>query len=142
MESIKDILNNCNVDIFYDYKNVGITEELNQVRKCIIKRLYKTIPHSRILASLSIIDGMVLLSNDNDIEIIFEKNHDLRENILYMIPFEKLIRDEQQTVKQQTDKANKKTLVTWWDYESCCPRSKLVNNGESDSYFKENDIYE
>ena len=35
--------------------------------------------------------------NEKDIENIFEKFHDLRENILYMLSFEKLIRDEQQT---------------------------------------------
>ena len=34
MESVKDILYFCNSSIFYDYKNVGITCELNQVRKC------------------------------------------------------------------------------------------------------------
>ena len=28
---IKDILNYCNATLFYDYKNVGITCELNQV---------------------------------------------------------------------------------------------------------------
>ena len=35
METIKDILNFCNAAIFYDYKNVGITCDLNEVRKCI-----------------------------------------------------------------------------------------------------------
>ena len=33
MEPIKDILNFCNAAIFYNHKNVRITEELNQVRK-------------------------------------------------------------------------------------------------------------
>ena len=33
--------------------------------------------------------------NENDIEIIIENIHDLRENILYMLSFEKIVRDEQ-----------------------------------------------
>ena len=48
METIKDVLNFCNSAVFNDYKNIGIIEELNQVRKCIINRFYKTIPDSRI----------------------------------------------------------------------------------------------
>ena len=93
MESIKDILNFCNAAKFYDYKNKGITEELNQVRKCIINSFYKTIPHTMIVVSLSIIDVVILKTNDNDIENIIENIHDLRENILHMLSFEKLIKD-------------------------------------------------
>ena len=78
---------------------MGITCELNQVRKCIINSFYKTIPHSRILVSLSIIDDVILKINDNDIENKIENIHDIRENILYMLSFEKLIKDEQQTVR-------------------------------------------
>ena len=33
METIKDILNFCNAAVFYDYTIIGITVELNQVRK-------------------------------------------------------------------------------------------------------------
>ena len=36
MESVKDILNFCKDAIFYDYTDIRITCELNQVRKCII----------------------------------------------------------------------------------------------------------
>ena len=97
METIKDNSTFCNAAIFYDYKNLYIIAELNQERKCIINSFYETIPHSRIFVSLSIIDDVILKINDNDIENIIEKIHDLRENILYMLSFEKLIRDEQQT---------------------------------------------
>ena len=99
MESVKDILNFCNSAIFSDYKNVGITCELNQVRKCTINSFNKTIPNSRIILSLSKIDDIILRINDNDIENIIEKNHDLGENILYMLSFVKLVRDKQQTVR-------------------------------------------
>ena len=40
---------------------------------------------------------MFLKINNNDIEDIMEKIHDLREKILYMLSFEKLSRDKQQT---------------------------------------------
>ena len=94
MESVKDKIIFCNSAIFYDIKNVGITCELNQVRKCITNIFNKTIPDSRIRVSLSIIDNTIL--KVHDIENIFENSHDLRENILYMLSFEKMIRDEQQ----------------------------------------------
>ena len=41
--------------------------------------------------------------HDNDIEKIFENIHDLREKDLYMLSFEKLIEDEQQTIKTGFD---------------------------------------
>ena len=97
MESVKDILNLCNAAVFYDYKNVGNICELNQVRKCIINSFYKTIPYSRNLVSLSIIDDTILKFNNNDIEDIIENTLELGENIICMLSFEKLVRDEQQT---------------------------------------------
>ena len=81
----------------YDYTNIGITVELNQVRKCINNSFYKTIPYSRFLVSLSIIDDVILKINENDIENFIENIHDLGEKILYMVSFEKLVRDEQET---------------------------------------------
>ena len=93
METIKDILNFCNAAIFYDYENEGITEELNQVRKYIFNSFYKTIPNTTILVSLAIIDDVILKINDNDIENFNDIIHDLRENILYMLSFEILIKD-------------------------------------------------
>ena len=93
METVKDILTFCNAAVFYEYTDIGITCELNQVRKCIINSFYKTIPDSRIRASLSIIDDIILKINNNDIEDIIENIHDLRENILYRFSFEKFVRD-------------------------------------------------
>ena len=93
MESIKDKLNFCNAAIFYEYKNEGITEELNQVRKYTINNFCKTIPNTTILTSLSLIDDIILKVNDTDIENIIDSLHDLRENILYILSFEKLIKD-------------------------------------------------
>ena len=42
-------------------------------------------------------DDVILKTNNNDIENIIDKIHDLREKILYKISFEKVIRDEQRT---------------------------------------------
>ena len=68
METVKGVLNFCNAAIFYDYKNIGIIEEVNQARRCIINNFHETIPVSRILITLSIIDVVILKINDNDIE--------------------------------------------------------------------------
>ena len=97
METVKDKISFCNAAVFYDYTNIGITCELNQVRKCINNSFYKTIPHSRILVCLSITADIILRNNNNDIDNTIENIHDLRENILYMLSFEKLVRDEQLT---------------------------------------------
>ena len=94
MECEKDILNFCNEAVFDDYKNIGIICELNPVRTFIINRFYKTIPYTRILVSLSIIDDIILKINIGDIEKVLNDVHSLRENILYMLSFEKTVRDE------------------------------------------------
>ena len=99
METVKNIIIFCNAAIFYDYKKMGITCELNQVRKCIVNIFYKTISHSSILVCLSIVDDIILKIHDNDIENLIENIHDLRENVIYMISFEKLPKDEQQTFR-------------------------------------------
>ena len=118
METIKDLLIFCKVAVFYVYKNLCIIVELNQVRKCIINSFYKTIPDSRIRVSFSIIDDITLKLNNKDIEDIFENIHDLRENILYMLSFEKLIRDEQQIVrpilKDDEDQEKSDLLTSKW----------------------------
>ena len=98
METVKDMLNFCNCAIFYDFKKVGITCELNQVRKCIIISFYQTIPDSRNRISLSIFDDMILKIHHNEIEKILENVHDLRDinDILYKLSFEKVVDDEEE----------------------------------------------
>ena len=82
METVKNLLNFCNAAVLYDYKDVGTTGELNQVRICIINSFYKTIPDSGIRVILSKIDDIILKFNNNDIEKFLEKIHDLTENLL------------------------------------------------------------
>ena len=85
MNTIKDILNFCNAALFYDYENDGIIEEL--------RKFFKTIPNTTLLTSLNLIDDIILKINDNEIENIIDNIHDLRENLLYMLSFEKLVKD-------------------------------------------------
>ena len=97
METVKDIITFCNAAVIYDYKNIVITCQLNQVRKCLINIFYKTIPDSTIRVNLSLIDDIILKNNNNDIVDIIESIHDLRENILFMLSFENFFRDALQT---------------------------------------------
>ena len=96
METVKDLLEFTNDAVFYDFENIGIICELNPVRIFIINRFYKTIPYTRILVILGIIDDIILKISNNDIENILDDIHNLRENILYMLSCEKTIKDEQQ----------------------------------------------
>ena len=82
METVKDILNFCIFAVFYEYRNVRITCELNQVRKCLINSFYQTIPDSRIRVNLSKIDDIILKINNNDIENILDKIDDLKEKYI------------------------------------------------------------
>ena len=98
METVKELLNFCNDAVFYGYKNIRIICEMYPVRFFIINRFYKTIPYTRILVILSIIDDTILKNSNNDIEKILDDIHNLGENILYMLSFEKTVKDEQQKV--------------------------------------------
>ena len=97
MRTIKDILNFCNKAIFFDFTNQEIISEFNQVRKFLINRFHRTIPNSRIIIMLSIIDKIILNIFDGDIDDILKDIHDLRENIMYMLSFEKVEEEEIET---------------------------------------------
>ena len=93
METIKDLLNFCNHALIYNHENMEIVEELDQIRKYIVKSFHKTILNTMIIATLSIIDDIILKIHDNDIEIIIENIHVLRENLLYKLSLVNLIKD-------------------------------------------------
>ena len=99
METVKDFLNFCKDAVFYDYKNIGIICELEPIRTFITNRFYKTIPYTRILETLGIIDDIILKINNDDIESILDDIHNLREQILYMLSCEKTIREEQTMIE-------------------------------------------
>ena len=91
METVKDVLKFCNAAIFYDYWNIGVIEEPNCARFCIINNFLETKPVERILIYLPIMDVVILRTNDNDIENIIENIHDSRENRKYMIGLLKMM---------------------------------------------------
>ena len=45
---------------------------------------------------MSIIDDIILKINSGDIKNILDEIHNLRENVLYMLSFEKTVNDEQE----------------------------------------------
>ena len=98
MVTVKDVLKFCNAAIFFDYKNIGIVEELYQARRCIIRNFHETIPVSRILITLSFIDEVILKIIHNDIENVIEIINDLGANIVYMIGFERVVKDDNDKV--------------------------------------------
>ena len=95
MKTINDIFNFCNRAIFFDYTNQETISEFNQVRKFLINRFHKTIPYSRIIITLSIIDEIILKIFKGEIENILRDVHDFRENILYMLSFEKIDEEDE-----------------------------------------------
>ena len=94
METVKDVSIFCKAVIFYNYKNLGIIDELNKVRKSITNNFHETIPVSRILITLSILGFIIFKSNDNDFENVLENIHELGANMLYMIGFGKVVKDD------------------------------------------------
>ena len=62
-----------------------------------INSFFKTNPHTRFIVSLSLINDILLKINEKDIENFIENIHDLRENVLFMLSYEKLIRYEHRT---------------------------------------------
>ena len=71
------------------------------MRKCINNNFHGTIPITRILVALSIIDVVILKINNNDIQNVIENIDDLGENVLYMVSFEKVIREDKDNVTTQ-----------------------------------------
>ena len=85
--SIKNIRRYTNEAIYKDYNNKGVIQELNQIRTQTINGFSQTIPFTRMLVSLCLIDNIILNIYDNEIEIIIKIVHELRENILYLFSF-------------------------------------------------------
>ena len=72
---------------------VSNISEFNKLHKYLIDYFYDKIPQERLLISLNIIDNIILKIYDNK-----EVNNDifkLREELLYMLSFEKVVKDDQ-----------------------------------------------
>ena len=94
MTTPKEIINFCNEAVFYNYKNIGIICELDPVRKFVFNRFSGTIPYTRILSTLSIIDDIILKVCNSDDENNLISVHNLRQNIVRMFSDERNIRNE------------------------------------------------
>ena len=96
MDTIKNIFELFDEALFYKYedqKNIG---DFNRLRKYILKYFYDKIPSERILISLYIIDDIILKLYNDDTNDIIEDIKNLRDNVLYMLSFQKTIKDEQE----------------------------------------------
>ena len=93
MKSDKDMFKFFNEFIFLDHSEVGIDVKVNDLRKYILNRFYNTIPQSRILTTLSLIDDVILKLQDKNIEGIQDDMYSVRENVMYMISLEKFFNE-------------------------------------------------
>ena len=96
MDAIKNIFEILDDSIFYkceDQKNIS---DFNRLRKYILKYFYNEIQPKILLVSLYIIDDIILkIYNDNTDNIIEDINK-LRDNVLYMLSFQKTFKEDDQ----------------------------------------------
>ena len=92
MKTDKAMFEFFNEFIFLDHFKDGIN--INVLRKYIINRFYKTIPESRMLTVLSIIDDIILKLHNKDLEGMQNDMYDLRENVMYMLSFERCVAED------------------------------------------------
>ena len=93
MNTIKEILRICNESLWFDYSNIS---ELNKLHKYLIKCFYDSIPKERLIISLNLIDKILIKIYDNDKEEINNDIFKLREEILYMLSYQKTVKEEQE----------------------------------------------
>ena len=92
MATDKDMFKFFNESIFLDHSKVGIDVNVNILRKYNINRFHEAVPASRILITLSLIDDILKLHNKNS-EKIQDDMYSVRENVLYMLSFEKFVEE-------------------------------------------------
>ena len=94
MKTDNDMFKFFNEFIFFDHSNYGINIEVDILRKFIINRFHKTIPATRMLTVLSLIDDIILKIFSKDLDEVQNDIYEVRENILYMLSFEKVVEEE------------------------------------------------
>ena len=67
METDKDMFK-FNDNILLDHSGGGVDVNVNVLRKYVTNRVHKTIPPSRILITLSLIDGNILKLQNKNLE--------------------------------------------------------------------------
>ena len=94
MKTGKEMFKFFNEFIFLDHSKDSKDFEIDILRKYIINRFHKTIPASRMLIVLSLIDDIILKLHSKDLEDIQNDMYDLRGNVMYMLDFERVLEDE------------------------------------------------
>ena len=94
MKTDNDMFKFFNEFIFFDHSNYGINIEVDILRKYIINRFHKTIPTTRMLTVLSLIDDIILKIFSKDLDGVQNDMYELRENVMYMLSFEKVVEEE------------------------------------------------
>ena len=93
METDKDMFGFFNEFIFLNHSKVGIDVNVNILRKYIINRFHEAVPASRVLITLSLIDDIMLKLHNRTFEGIQNDMYDVRENVMYMVSFEKFVEE-------------------------------------------------
>ena len=93
MENDKDVFKFFNEVIFVDRLAFGVDVNINDLKKCNISRFHETIPSSRIITTLSLLDEVILKLHDKNLEGIQDDMYDVRENVMYMLSFEKFVNE-------------------------------------------------
>ena len=106
MENYKDMFKIFNEFIFLDHLKVGVDVKVNDLRNFIINRFYQSIPPSRILTTLSLLDDVVLKLHDKNLEGIQHDMYHTRENVMYMLSFEKFVDNDNNNNDNDSDKDN------------------------------------
>ena len=104
MESDKVMFKFINEFIFLDHSEGGVDVRVNVLRKYIINRFRNTIPPTRILTTLSLIDDIILKLHDKNIEGIQDDLNSVSENVMYMLSSEKF--EEENSVCDDNDDKN------------------------------------
>ena len=94
MKTDKEMFKFFNEFIFMDNSCYGVNIEVDFLRKYIINRFHKTIPTTRMLTVLSLIDDIILKIFSKDLDGVQNDMYEVRENILYMLSFEKVVEEE------------------------------------------------
>ena len=96
MDTIKNIFKILNESLFYKYEDQRNIDDFNRLRKYILKYFYNQIPPERLVVSLYIIDDIILKIYNDNTDNIIDDIDELRDNVLYMLSFEKVVKDEQE----------------------------------------------
>ena len=95
MDTIKNIFEIFDEALFYKYEDQKNISDFKRLRKYILKYFYDEIPSERLLIFLYINDEIILKIYNDDTNDIIEDINKLRDNVLYMLSFQKTVRDEQ-----------------------------------------------